>query len=611
MIPLCLAAILVLLILVCGAAGLLGLALAGGLTAVVGGAAGPADSAQSGVFEKYQELRASAPAPYEKFCYPKTYSIQPPQQFVGEFMAPGTNNRELLVYHKIGAGKTCASIQIGERWKTSSSGGRPLFVMPASLIPGFRAELRTPCAGDTYLSADERVRLRTAPPGGSEYSAILAASDARIDASYNILSYNALASLHGEGRLPKAALLVVDEVQNVSNPGGKTFAALEALVAQTTGPVVLLTGTPVFDRPDELASIARLLRAPPPPDGLPTPEWVSAAFRGRVSFSAGAPDHTFPRATVDVVRVPMSRFQTKWYRSSVTAELSRRGGLKLLTAPNDFYIRSRQRANIVFPRGLSKAAGLAALTPGKIRKSLPTYSAKFADLIGRLGVPPGAADTRWVPPPPLRALKKDGKGLSFVYTAFTGECGIAGLSKCLRAFGWADFSQDFADKGSVDARAPRFAVWSGAQTKKEKDIIRAAFNHPDNDDGSIIRAIIGSPSIKEGVSLLRVRYVYLLEGYWNHSRLEQVFGRAIRYCSHKSLPPDQRSVEIVIYAAVAPGPEPKSGADPDPLFSVDLMMLSIADAKRETAEPYIQALKNVAVDRLLGYGRGSPPCVGA
>ena len=48
--------------------------------------------------------------------------------------------------------------------------------------------------------------------------------------------------------------------------------------------------------------------------------------------------------------------------------------------------------------------------------------------------------------------------------------------------------------------------------------------------------MLGSPSVREGVSFKRVRQVHILEPYWNMSRYEQVIGRAIRFCSHKDLP---------------------------------------------------------------------------
>ena len=63
----------------------------------------------------------------------------------------------------------------------------------------------------------------------------------------------------------------------------------------------------------------------------------------------------------------------------------------------------------------------------------------------------------------------------------------------------------------------------------------------------MIKVLLGSPSIKEGVSLLRVKQVHIMEPYWHPVRVEQVIGRARRICSHQSLPKELQTVEVFIY----------------------------------------------------------------
>lgn len=54
----------------------------------------------------------------------------------------------------------------------------------------------------------------------------------------------------------------------------------------------------------------------------------------------------------------------------------------------------------------------------------------------------------------------------------------------------------------------------------------------------------------EGISLKCCRSVHIMEPYWNNVRLDQVKGRAIRICSHKDLPYEQRTVDIYTYYSV-------------------------------------------------------------
>ena len=126
---------------------------------------------------------------------------------------------------------------------------------------------------------------------------------------------------------------------------------------------------------------------------------------------------------------------------------------------------------------------------------------------------------------------------------------------------------------------------------KKKDFIKCVFNKPNNEDGSQIQIILGSPSIKEGVSLLRVRQVHILEPYWNFSRLKQIIGRAVRFCSHKDLPRDERLVEIYIYIA----------SHPDVDMSIDKYILSLAREKESIISEFENAIKESAVDCRLFY----------
>ena len=137
----------------------------------------------------------------------------------------------------------------------------------------------------------------------------------------------------------------------------------------------------------------------------------------------------------------------------------------------------------------------------------------------------------------------------------------------------------------------RYAIWSGDENLKEKNLIRETINNKDNKDGSKLKIILGSPAIKEGISLLRIRQVHVLEPYWNMSRLDQVIGRAVRFCSHKDLPRDERNVSIYIYLTID-----KSKTNP---ISIDQQILSIALRKQILINEFETVLKKSAIDYYL------------
>jgi superfamily II DNA or RNA helicase len=70
--------------------------------------------------------------------------------------------------------------------------------------------------------------------------------------------------------------------------------------------------------------------------------------------------------------------------------------------------------------------------------------------------------------------------------------------------------------------------------------------------GEIIKVVLISQAGSEGLDFKGIRQVHILEPYWNFSRIAQILGRAVRYCSHKALPEEQRSVDAYIYLATHP-----------------------------------------------------------
>lgn len=528
-----------------------------------GGAAAPSRE-QRDIARKYARYATGAPPPFRKFCYPTEYKVQKRQAWLGEWMDPDGGAKSMLAFHSIGAGKTCAAIQVAERYR------RPLVVLPASLIGGFRSELRSPCAGDRYCSAEWRDELKSLQPRAKRWREIIRDSDALIDAVYTIMSYNKFAESPPTGRHD---IIIIDEVHNLANMAGSFYgAALDWIERHPASSVLLMSATPIFDSPTELRGLARLLRAGrPSSEETITPDDVRRMFAGHVSYFAGAPASTFPTADIRRVALRMSAHQAKWYRADVVTELSSRGSLITAEAANNFYSNTRQRANVAFPRGLTGEDGLAALSMADCRERIGVYSCKMEYLRRRL---------------------RKGK-LAFIYTAYTSAAGIELIAKCMRAWGWRDYARDGPGR-------MRYVVWSGDTSDSMRDEIRSVYNSSDNDDASKIAVVIGSPAIREGVSMLRTRSAHLIDLYWNTPRIDQIMGRIIRFCSHKSLPADERNVRVYLYCAYAVGAAEKmqsDGVGPD--VSIDAYMLGLADAKKIENGPYIEALKEIASDRLL------------
>jgi len=124
------------------------------------------------------------PPMFDDFCFPKEYKLQKQQTFSGDFMRPSSGNKNLLMFHRIGAGKTCAAIQIALKWIKLC---KPLVLMPASLIPGFISELLSPCAGELFIAKADRAQLSKLSPTSREYRNIIADATRRSRKSSTLL----------------------------------------------------------------------------------------------------------------------------------------------------------------------------------------------------------------------------------------------------------------------------------------------------------------------------------------------------------------------------------------------------------------------------------------
>lgn len=523
----------------------------------------------------------------DNYCKPKEFTLQKPQLFLPEYINPKSPYKSILLYHRIGAGKTCSAIQIAERWKKIK---RIVFVLPASLKGNFMNELRGLCGGNEYLKPDERKKLSSFQPGDTEYSEIIKQSNKRIEKYYDIYSYNKFVEHVKEGTMKlNNAILFIDEIQNMVSETGTYYKELYELIHGSSKDlrIVLLSATPMFDKPVEIALTMNLLRLPKP---IPTGREFERLFieeknlksgsyytvknmalfkkmiKGYVSYYMGAPSYTFPSMIVKYVECEMSDFQYTIYKKVLKKEGGESLGLipskeeviNAIDLPNNFYLGTRFVSNVVYPNKKVSDQGLESLTQNKIQNHLAKYSCKLDKIMTTI---------------------RRSRGKTFLYSGFKEYAGLKTVVRILEAFGFKNYRE-------FGPGRKRFAVWSGDETTQVKDEIREVYNRIDNLYGEKLKIILGSPSIKEGVSLKAVRYVHVLEPYWNKSRLEQVVGRASRFCSHINLPEDERNVKVYVYIAM----------HPDENITVDQYIKRLSETKNKIIKQFEQAVKESAID---------------
>ena len=125
----------------------------------------------------------------------------------------------------------------------------------------------------------------------------------------------------------------------------------------------------------------------------------------------------------------------------------------------------------------------------------------------------------------------------------------------------------------------------------KQELLAAASD--DNSYGSRVKVVIISQAGSEGLDFKNIRQVHLLEPWYNRSRLEQVIGRAIRNCSHKKLPLEERNVMIYQHVSIL-----ESSPDEE---TADLLTYRRSEHKEIKISKIKRLLKENSIDCNLHY----------
>jgi len=241
------------------------------------------------------------------------FSLMTHQKIVRDYLNLYAPYRGLLLYHGLGSGKTCSSIAIAEGLKNA----KPIIVMtPASLQVNYREELKK-CGDELYKKNQYWEFISTKGPGAntdlvetlsqvlslstdhihknggawmvnmtkpSNYDQLSAMDKLKLDAQieqmishkYRFINYNGL-SLKKLNELTKNntsnpfdnTVVIVDEAHNlvsrIVNKLGKKKASIgltlyQLLMKAKNVKIVLLSGTPVINYPNEISILFNILR---------------------------------------------------------------------------------------------------------------------------------------------------------------------------------------------------------------------------------------------------------------------------------------------------------------------------------------------------------------
>lgn len=519
------------------------------------------------------------------------FRLQAQQEFLREYITEHPDWKNLLLYHQAGSGKTCTAITMAERYKQLNPNGKVTVILPARLKTNFIDELISPCGMQTYISQKDYDAYHSGTITDAQKESIRKQFLSAINAAYNIITFDTIRRSAKQAQslsqwvteMTENTLLIVDEVHNLVSDKYKedqyqvmvdtdrmlfnvkgSWAMLFRIInekAHRSCKMIYLTASPIFDNLKQMYELVRLM-APAEADEITVSSRLSEVIeylRGKVSYFPGTSPNAYPvkefivhdvQITKPIDHVVFFLQTTKHQPDNDNAEA--------------FLIRERQALVSVYE------ASHKTMQSAK-RKEFKLYAPKVVELVKQ-----------------IEALK----GKHVVYSTFVDN-GLDVVELLMRLHGWRRYGEDGAKPYKV------YCVWDGRLKDNDKDTLKVVLNNVSNMDGSKIRVVLGSPSIKEGVSFKHIQHLHMLDPVWNGSALMQVEARAVRFCSHIDIPSSGvdgivRKVVIHHYKAVPMA----SGGQVD--FTADQRIYErIIPRKKLMVEMGEKALQKVAIDYYL------------
>lgn len=439
------------------------------------------------------------------------------------------NNPGVLAYWGLGSGKTLGAINA-----VDELGGKADVVVPASLKDNFIKEVK---------------KKKSSPK------------------NFNVSSYEKYTR---EQEPKNKDVLVLDEAHRIKNSGSKRSQAIQHL-ANEYKKVIMLSGTPIQNKPHEIASLintlakekrfpvdekdfnakyvdrdvyfpgffARLMgKKPHEIVSMKNKQDFQNRVHGLVDYYTPSKEN-FPDSEEEIVKVPMSPEQIelhKYYENRLpySARVKLRNSLspnkRDSSAINSFLSKTRQVANV---------SG---------RENTLVESPKIRALIDRIS---------------------EIKGPQVVYSNFLGS-GIEPITEKLNSAG------------------KRLGVFTGELSRNKKNELVHKYNK------GLLDALLLSSSGGEGLDLKNTRAVHILEPHWHDPKIDQVIGRAIRYKSHEALPPEERKVQIYKYLSEYPEEKQLFGGKKKTSLSADEYLYNLAKKKQQLNEQFLETLRKAS-----------------
>lgn len=500
-------------------------------------------------------------------------------------------HKGILLYHKLGSGKTCTSIMIADKMLKRRMVSHIYILTPGSLREGWISEYCKVCGHKPRYLRDFFTFI-----------------------TYNYNVGEAIKTMDFTG-----SLVIIDEVHNLIN-GVKNQSKNPLIIynklLKSNCRIIALSGTPIFNYVYEWPLLGNLLK----PNTFPNiidegeinetrflkefteqengtlipknPTKMKRSLEGIVSYYPGKDQKFYPKVIhMKPIKVKMTEKQQEnyFYKKEIQQKFIHKPSQEMkykdpvmyklfhnlhIMAIKDILIRSA--SNFCYPyeiirneqpdnnvNSLFRVPKDTLTTKGgwvdreefKNKKLLTIYSPKFTALIVNIA---------------MHTRQKH-----VIFSFFKFKAGLVLLQSMFEIMG----INTLLFSGDLDDR-------------KRKSILRR-FNDKNNLYGEKYPILLVTEAGAEGITLKNARHMHILESNPRENKIQQAMGRIIRYKSHIDLPKKDQTVKIWRYWSVFT----------DKLTNINTFIVDTNGEKQIIGKRTIDTSNKLSIDEML-YNKG-------
>lgn len=511
------------------------------------------------------------------------------QMNIARYMAQWTLYSSLLIYHEMGTGKSALTVAMTELVKKGGYYKKVLYIAHnQTQIMNYKNEIKR---FSLRLTSSFQREIKSLPEEKirSRWNSILTKD------GYEFYTFGTVAnefSRQSDTLIQQKyenSIIIIDEahhlVQTNKEEDKRSYNTLLRLLSLLKHKKVLvMTGTPIRDQPDEVIPLLNMVL--PTNKNFSRPDFISTFFnikeqveifnnvklpvydwkpdekirfieqvKGYISYVKRRQSNAViqyvgkiyePMKNIKIVTHRMEPFQNMVYTDMFRKE--RLGTEEEEKTKASFYTLSKQASLFVFPseeigeKGYKKYVSpqfvlrpsfletigdYKKISSGEIIQQLKQFSASYAYV--------------------LQEILNNPKELVYVFSDLVEGSGILLFMSILKTlFG---FKLITSKKDLVDSKGERMILLNDRVANEDdfQDFINY-FNRPENKHGDYCQIVMSTNKTKEGISLKNVRQIHILTPSWNIADTSQAMARSLRARSHDDL--ENPIVRIFLHVSV-------------------------------------------------------------